>query len=236
VSGGASQARNDRPRRARETGRRDERRPRDERAATRDRARFGVVLGLVALGGAATLLVSGRAWQTLTVPRPRPFADEIVDVSGRTLEPAGAALGIVALAGVVAVLATQGIARRAVGGLLAGAAVGLAWTAIAGLRPVSAARARSLIADARRDTGVDTARPLQVTGHSAWAMLALACALTVLVAGVAIMLWGHRWGALSKRYEAPAVRAGDDGGRSPALLWNDLDRGRDPTSERPAGT
>ena len=197
-----------------------------------DRARFGAALGLVVLGGAGALLTSGRAWQTVTAPRPRPFADQVVDVSGRTLEPAVAALGVVALAGVVAVLATRGIARRVVGALLVATAVGLAWAAVAGMQAVSAARARSLVSDARTAAGLDPNRPPRVTVHAEWPALVLVCALFVLLAGVAITAWGHRWIALSGRYEAPAAtRSSADPARSPASLWSDLDRGHDPTGE-----
>jgi len=196
-----------------------------------DRTRFAAALGLVVLGGAGALLTSGRAWQTVTAPRPRPFADAVVDVSGRTLEPAVAALGVVALAGVVAVLATRGIARRVVGALLAAAALGLAWTAIAGLPSVSASRARSLVSDAGSGAGLDPTRPPLVAVHAAWPILTLICALAVLIAGVAVALWGHRWVALSGRYEAPATREATDEHRAQASLWSDLDRGHDPTGE-----
>ena len=196
-----------------------------------DRARFGAALGLVVLGGAGALLTSGRAWQTVTAPRPRPFADAVVDVSGRTLEPAVAALGVVALAGVVAVLATRGIARRVVGALLAGAALGLVWTAIAGLPSVSASRARSLVSDAGSGAGLDPTRPPLVAVHAVWPILTLICALAVLLAGAAVALWGQQWVALSGRYEAPATREAADEHRAQASLWSDLDRGHDPTGE-----
>lgn len=200
------------------------------------RARFGAALGLVVLAGAGALLTSGRAWQTVTAPRPRPFADQVVDVSGRTLEPAVAALGVVALAGVVAVLATRGLARRIVGALLAATAVGLAWAAVAGMQAVSAARARSLVSDARTAAGLDPNRPPHVAVHAEWPALVLVCALAVLLAGLAIAVWGHRWIALSGKYEAPApARSANDSARSSASLWSDLDRGHDPTGE-PGGS
>jgi uncharacterized membrane protein (TIGR02234 family) len=189
------------------------------------RARLGGALGLVLLGGAGALLVSGRAWQTVTARRARPFTDEVVDVSGRTLEPAVAALGVVALAGVVAVLATRGIARRLVGVALAGAAIAMAWLAVAGLRTESAQRARSLVSDARTAAGLDPAHPPRVTVHLVWPALTLLCALVLLAGGIAVALWGHRWLVMSGRYEAPAPQ------RSQASLWSDLDRGHDPTSE-----
>jgi uncharacterized membrane protein (TIGR02234 family) len=189
------------------------------------RGRLAGALGLVLLGGAGALLVSGRAWQTVTVSRARPFTDEVVDVSGRTLEPAVAALGVVALAGVIAVLATRGVARRLVGVALAGAALAMAWPAVAGLRTVSAQRARSLVSDARTAAGLDPAHPPQVAAHLVWPVLTLLCALAVLAGGIAVALWGDRWLVMSARYEAPAPQ------RTHATLWSDLDRGHDPTSE-----
>jgi tryptophan-associated transmembrane protein len=159
------------------------------------------------------------------VSRARPLTDEVVDVSGRTLEPAVAALGVVALAGVVAVLATRGVARRLVGVALAGAGLAMAWPAVAGLRTVSAQRARSLVSDARTAAGLDPAHPPQVAAHLVWPVLTLLCALAVLAGGIAVALWGDRWLVMSARYEAPAPQ------RTPATLWSDLDRGHDPTSE-----
>ncbi|HEY3629372.1 MAG TPA: Trp biosynthesis-associated membrane protein [Jatrophihabitantaceae bacterium] len=201
-----------------------------------DRARFGAALGLLALGGAGALLASGRAWQTVTAPRPRPFGDAVVDVSGRTLEPAVAALGVVALAGVVAALATRGIVRRIVGGLLVAAAIGLTGAAVAGMQSVSAHRARSLVADARTAAGLDPTRAPHVTVHAVWPLLVLICALAVLLGGAAIAVWGHRGVALSSRYEAPAARASADAQRTSTALWNDLDRGHDPTGESRSST
>jgi uncharacterized membrane protein (TIGR02234 family) len=206
----------------------DDERSQEARLAMPGRAPFGAVLVLVLLGGAGALLTSGRGWQTVTAPRPRPFADEVVDVSGRTLEPAVAALGVVALAGVVAVLATRGLARRVVGGLLGCAAIGIGWAAAAGLQPVSASRARSLITDSHTGAGLDPTRPPQVAVHATWPILALICAVAVLIAGVAIAAWGHRWVGLSGRYEAP-FRADRQG--TSATLWTDLEQGYDPTNE-----
>jgi uncharacterized membrane protein (TIGR02234 family) len=195
-----------------------------------DRTRYALALVLVLLAGAGALLVSGRAWQTIVAARPRPFADEVVDVSGRTLEPAVAALGLVALAGVVAVLATRGVGRRVVGVLLAVAAVAMGWRSVAGLQAVSAARARSLVTDARTAAGLDPTRSPHVTVHVLWPVISLVCAVALLAAGVAVASWGHRWAGLSGRYEPPGEQAEADRQRSDAMLWTALDRGDDPTS------
>ncbi len=196
----------------------------------KDRARFASALLLTLLSGAGALLVSGRSWQTIVAPRPRPFADDVVDVSGRTLEPAVAALGLVALAGVVAVLATRGIGRRIVGALLAVSALAMAWRSLAGLQAVTAARARSLVADSKAGAGLDPARSPHVTVHAVWPSIGLVCAVALFAAAVAVLLWGHRWAGLSGRYEAPESRAEADRQRSDAMLWSALDRGDDPTT------
>jgi uncharacterized membrane protein (TIGR02234 family) len=192
--------------------------------------RYAAALVLALVGGAGALLTSGRGWQTIVASRPRPFADEVVDVSGRTLEPAVAALGLVALAGVVAVLATRGIGRRIVGGLLCAAAFTMGWRAVAGLVAVPAGRARSLVADARAGAALDPARTPHVTVHAVWPLLGLGCALALLVAGLAVLVRGHRWARLSGRYEPPETRAEADRQRSDAMMWSALDRGDDPTT------
>jgi uncharacterized membrane protein (TIGR02234 family) len=194
------------------------------------RVRLAGALLLALLGGGGALLASGRSWQTVVASRPRPFADAVVHVSGRTLEPALAALGLVALAGAMAVLATRGLARRIVGALLAAVGLAIGWQAVSGLRAVSPARARSLIADARTAAGLDPSRPAQVSVHVTWPALVLVCALAVLLAGLAVAAWGHRWAALSGRYEAPETRADIERQRSQATLWNALDHGEDPTA------
>jgi uncharacterized membrane protein (TIGR02234 family) len=190
------------------------------------RSQLASALGLAVLAGAGALLVSGRAWQTVVAPRPRPFADEVLDVSGRTVEPLVPAFGLVALAGVVAVLATRGVARRVVGGLLAASALATGWAALAGARAVSAARARSLVSDAGTGTGLDPARAPHVTVHTAWPVIALACALALFAAGVAVAIRGNRWAAMPSRYEAPEAERQ----RSDATMWTALDRGDDPTA------
>ena len=154
-----------------------------------------------------------------------------MDVSGRTVEPALTALGLVALAGAVAVLATRGIARRIVGVLLAAAAAAMGWRALVGLQAVSASRARSLVSDARTGAaGLDPARAPRVTVHAEWPLIALGCALALLAAGIAVAMSGQRWAGLSRRYEAPETSSEADRQRSDAMLWNALDRGDDPTA------
>jgi uncharacterized membrane protein (TIGR02234 family) len=205
----------------------------------RSRAEFTLALVLDLLGAAGALLIARRTWQTARTPRPRPLADDVLSISGHTLDTATTALGLVALAGVVAVIATRGVARRAVGVLLALAGALLVWRSLSGLTALSTARIRSLVQAKHSAVGVDATFRPQVTVHAGWPVLSAVCAVLVLVAGVLIALRGQRWGTMSRRYEAPSGPATADAesvarARADASMWTALDRGADPTAERPA--
>ena len=111
--------------------------------------RYTVVsLGAVALGGGLALLASGGAWMTVHVDRPAPLPVMSVGLTGRTLQAAVPGLAVVALAGVVALLATRGVARRIVGAVIALAGVALA-VAAGEAGSVSSDEARRQLADTR---------------------------------------------------------------------------------------
>jgi uncharacterized membrane protein (TIGR02234 family) len=200
----------------------------------RERAEYAAALSTDLLGGAAALLISTRPWQTVWTPRPRPFADDVLQLTGRSLDPASTALALVALAGVVAVLATRGVPRRLVGVALALAGGALIWRAVLGGSAVGQARARNLVASLHSGLGVDAAAVSRVTVHPVWPALSAVAGVLVLAAGALIAVRGHRWRAMSAKYEAPAGGAtgGDperDRARRDASLWAALDRGDDPT-------
>ena len=103
------------------------------------------------------LLAARQGWARVVTIEPHPLPASRVTVSGQDLVPAAGALGLAALAGLAAVLATRGLARRVVGGLLA--AFGVAIAASVSL-PVTAAQARSAAA------GATTAQAGSVPGGS----------------------------------------------------------------------
>jgi uncharacterized membrane protein (TIGR02234 family) len=190
-------------------------------------ALFALALLLDVIGGGAVLLISARAWQTITTPRPAPLHDDVLRVSGRTVDAAPTALALVALAGVVAVLATRGVLRRVVGGVIALAGVGLLWRAVVSWGAVSISRARALVSD--RHATVDVSRVVpHVATHSVWPALTLACGVLVTLCGALVAWQGHTWSVMSARYE-PASAATSDPGKAAATLWGALDRGEDPT-------
>lgn len=199
----------------------------------RTRRPFVVSLLAVVVGGGIALLVSGRSWATAEVTRPRPLPDLSVGLSGRTLQAAVPGLAVVALAGLVALLATRGLARRIVGGVVAVTGVGLVVFALTGLH-VSVGRARSLVIDARTGAALDGTAPVQVTQHVVWPLLGAVGGVVVMAGGVLIAIRGADWMALGRRYDAPTAAQTDpaepDAERSDLALWKSLDRGEDPTT------
>lgn len=212
----------------------------------RARAEYALALLLDLLGAAVALLVSTRVWQTVVTPRPRPLADDVLDLTGRTVDAAPTAFALVALAGVVAVLATAGWVRRAVGVVLLAAGLVLVWRSVGAGSALGAGRARELVQSRHSGVGVDASTVPAVTVHAAWPVLSVVAGVLVALAGLLVVLRGHRWVGLSARYGSPAGGAAPDGApravrddvdestrqaRANTELWNALDRGHDPTGE-----
>jgi uncharacterized membrane protein (TIGR02234 family) len=201
-------------------------------------------LALDLVGAAGALLIALRSWQTITTPRSAPFHDDVLDVSGRTVDSAPTAFALVALAGVVAMLATRGTARRIVGVVLVLAGAGIAWRALASSAAVGVGRARTLVTQNHQTVDALSVTP-HVTTHSVWPWLTVLCGLAVVVSGVLAAWSGHRWPSLSSRYEragaddtdmtlAPDSASSDEDeqrerSKAATTLWNALDRGDDPT-------
>lgn len=210
------------------------------------RSAFIVALALDLVGAAGALLIAVQHWQTIATPRPAPFPDDILDVSGRTVDSAPTAFALVALAGVVAILATRSSARRVVGAVLVLAGIGIAWRAIASSAAIGLTRARALVAGHHQTIDTASVTP-HITTHSVWPWLSVLCAVLVMIAGVLTVWRGHRWPALSSRHERAGTTEREgvtaDGevnepsaedvqqerARAATTLWNALDRGDDPT-------
>ena len=180
-----------------------------------------------------------RHWQTIVTPRAGQFPDDVLDVTGRTVDAAPTAFALVALAAAVAVIATRGTARRVIGGIVALAGAGTVWRALTAASAVSTDRARGLVADAHPSVSAANVAP-QVSTHPAWVVVTVVCAVFVLAAGVLIAARGATWTAMSTRYEPPAVQDRDAERqrreRANVALWTALDRGDDPTERDPRDT
>lgn len=218
------------------------------------RREYALGLALGAAGAALVLLAVRQDWAHVATPAPAPLPASSVFVRGQDLVPVAGALGLAALAGLAAVVATRGLARRLTGLLLA--AFGLAMMVSVGIRTtpssvLAAARAAGVPQAGSATAGAPGVAPGTIPGGTApgvtaaghvmlagfpWQAVALAGALTVLAAGVLTAWRGPRWPSMSSRYEragraARAPRGAVDGS---AAMWDALSRGTDPT-DRPAG-
>jgi uncharacterized membrane protein (TIGR02234 family) len=142
-------------------------------------------------------------------------------VTGHELVPAAGALGLAALACLAALIATRGMVRRAAGALLAaaGAAIAIAAATSVGRAHVAAVAAAHSLGTARVPRVALAAFP--------WWAVAAAGGLVIVVTGMLAVWRGTRWPGMSSRYDRPggSRRAADD----PAMTWDALDRGADPT-------
>ncbi|HXZ71571.1 MAG TPA: Trp biosynthesis-associated membrane protein, partial [Streptosporangiaceae bacterium] len=171
------------------------------------------------------------------------------------------ALALASLAGLAAVIATRGLARRLVGVFLAvsgaltvvlvsarvsnaavlaaahGAAASQAGSATAGGGPAGPAPPAGVFPGG--GTGVSAAAHVAMVSFP-WRPLAAVGGLAVLAAGIVVAWRGPRWPVMSGRY-GRAGRAEPRPVADSATLWESLNRGVDPTEQtghsgRPLGS
>jgi len=185
------------------------------------RREFSLALAAGAAGAGLVLLALAQPWARAVLVPAAPLPPAHVTVTGRELAPAAGALAIAALACLAAIIATRGLARRAVSTLLA--ATGAVITADAA---ASARHAHVAATAAAHSLGAARGAGTEMPAFPWWA--AAAAGGLVIVAAGALAVWrAARWPAMSSRYDRPggSPRAGDD----PAAAWDALDRGADPT-------
>jgi uncharacterized membrane protein (TIGR02234 family) len=159
-------------------------------------------------GAGLALFAVTRVWAVRVEQRPG-LSDLRAEQTGADVQPWLIGLALVALAGTGALLATRGVARRALGVLLALTGAGVA--------------AGAVLARAGIDPGAAGA------AGSAWPAATVLGGAAVAAGGVLAARHGHLWSAMSSRYERrpAAASASQDEGRE---LWDALDRGDDPTA------
>lgn len=185
------------------------------------------VLGVLLAGGMLLLVASGVTWgEAEATGRAVP----VVSVSGRDVLPAAQAVGLLALAAVVAIHASRRWGRRVIGGVLAVAGAGI----VVGSYLIALELPNRVLryADGPDGTGGFDAASVSTGGP----MLAAAGGLLVAVAGLGVMVVGPRWPGMGSRY----VRGPETGRAAPGApertpdrdrdAWKALDRGEDPTA------
>jgi uncharacterized membrane protein (TIGR02234 family) len=198
---------------------------------------LAAVLLACGTGGAAALLAASRVWLRLAAPRTPPLPGLSAALTGRDVEPLVPALGIVGLAGLVALLATRRWGRPLVGVLLAAAGLALMLRSLPHLATPPADEARALLLDQGRATGEPPGGTVTATASPVWPVVAALGGAALLAGGLGAVLRSRRWPGMSARYDAPgpAVSVPRDGAPSPAPdrpsgeAWEALDRGEDPT-------
>jgi uncharacterized membrane protein (TIGR02234 family) len=198
-----------------------------------------LALALVLCGAALALFAAGRTWVSAEWAVP-DFPAVHVAVSGGEAAPLVRAGGLVALAGVVAVLATRRLSRRIIGGIVAAAGAGMVVAAPMFWSQVATIADNALVTAAGDPTLTVHASDRATSG---WPVAAGLAGVVVLVGGLLVTVHGGRWPAMGSRYDAPAtapIRSAAEpqppagsparSAREPGDAWAALDRGEDPTA------
>lgn len=185
-----------------------------------------------AVGAGLVLLAAGRGWASATIAMPNPLPARHLTLTGADVAPAVNGLGIAGLAGLAGIIATRGIGRIVVGVLIVAIGAGTAVSAF------TAGRGGRLLADLRERASI--ADGAAAHAHpTLWWTVAVAGGVVLVVAGVYTIVRGRRWPGMSSRYDAPGgsaerrAAAMSTAAGTPAVLWDSLDSGTDPTVEPP---
>jgi uncharacterized membrane protein (TIGR02234 family) len=187
------------------------------------RQELAAILILGAVGAGLVFLALHQAWAHVRTAAPAPLPASVITDSGQSMIPYAEGLAIAALASLVAVLATRGIARRAVGVLLAGLGAGVAAAALAGvsaaaavaaaassLSPATGSGASTTSGDAGNGGASDLPNVAGFHSHAVltaglWQAATVLGGLAILAAGVLVVWRAARLPVMSSRYDAPAV-------------------------------
>jgi uncharacterized membrane protein (TIGR02234 family) len=196
--------------------------------------RLAVLLTLV--GSALVLLAARRTWIEVPSSDGLTIASLHTTVRGSRVSGVPQALGLVGLAGVLALVATRGVARAVVGALVGLAGLGVVVDAVRSLHDGLLGRLVSGHASDVCDVGASTSgcllateRFVGITEHPGWAWLTLVGGLVLLAAGALVVARGRSWAGLSSAYQVPAATAAEPPAGDKAV-WDALDRGDDPTA------
>ena len=186
---------------------------------------YGITVLLGVVGGAVAFFAASRPWARVTV-ETEGLARDAVLVSGNDALPVVGGLALVAIAGSVAVLATSGRVRTAVGAVIALASLAAIGVVVTGGDAVHDALVSSL-ADSPAMAG-DVALQSRLADDATGTAWRWVCAVALALsagAGAAVVRWGSAWPSMGRRYESVGrqrAEADDD-------PWKALDRGEDPT-------
>ena len=197
----------------------------DPTAASGRRELTAAAVGCLLASG-LVLVAVGRPWVRFTVGTATGL-DVRSTATGHDLAGASSALGLVVLAGVVALPATRGVSRVIIGGLMLLSGVGIVVaTQASAFRP-----SRAVASRASQVAGLPGAKANAVAA-TGWPWLVLIGGLLAITVGALTMLRSRRWPAMGRRYEAgrkPVAVRSSEASSSETSMWDRLDEGDDPT-------
>ena len=192
---------------------------------TSPKREYGYALLTGAVGAGLVLLALRSQWAQAVFTPQKPLTAEVVNVSGTDLVPLAEALALAALAGLIALIATRGVARRAVGVLLAlfgAGAGGAVLTTVSAGTVVSVAAGKVASPEAAALSGAAGSTTSGTSGSGAlvlgntpghaimsgmpWQAAVIVGGLLIFAAGLATALRGQDWPVMSARYDAPGGR------------------------------
>lgn len=203
-------------------------------------SRRTVVLAAL-FAGIVLLLTTTQTW-VRAAGLGETSAVQTVEIAGSDIAQGVAAMGLVVLAGAVAVTIARRIARLIIGVLMAAAAVVSGWSVV----HVMVDPGEASLAALGEVTGTTETAQSYELAPAVW--FALAASVLLLVTALALLLGSSRWEE-SRRYDpqaASAAGASEESGGTPASgaaaagespadefdLWDGLSAGEDPTEER----
>lgn len=185
---------------------------------------------LCAAGAGLLLLAASQRWVEVVVAEPG-FPRVVVEGSGRSLAGSTAALGLVGLAGALALLATGRVGRTVTGVVLAIGGLAAAWQSFDVGRDLAGSLA-PLVATA---VGRDGVEATSVTS-SGWPWVGVVGGVLLAAGGLLAALRGRRWPVPARRYDPDAAGGSVAAAPSSATAaesadawWKAQDRGEDPT-------
>ncbi|WP_261623086.1 Trp biosynthesis-associated membrane protein [Nesterenkonia marinintestina] len=197
-------------------------------------SRRTVVLAAL-LAGIVLLLTTTQTWVRAS-GLGETSALQSVEIAGSDIAQGVAAMGLVVLAGAVAVTIARRVARLIIGLLMVGAAVVSGWSVLQViLEPEEAS-----LAALGEVTGTTEQAQSYELAPAVWA--ALAASVLLLAAALVLLLGSSRWEE-SRRYDSQASAAPGPGEGEPEGdaaadeadefdLWDGLSAGEDPTEGR----
>lgn len=160
-------------------------------------------MGVLIIGAATVLVAGGRVWELADGSRVGAPTAAPYDIGTSPGQGWSHALGLLALAAVLAVFATRGRWRTVIGAIVAAAAL---------LTAAMVAATEVLVT-------------MNEHHRTSWPLVAIGGCLAVFAGALAVLTRGSTWPSMSNRYEREARAAA-----KPLTPWEAIDRGEDPTS------